>query len=313
MPVDGECTTQEVFIIPNNPVPSTGVINVPDNPFPGCCNDFVLKVLADDSGKATQNDIGGPDLLKWAESIVTSGTMALKQWNGTTWATVDNLTTTSVGTPYVFGFYTNNEGQNFIGYQIEWAKVLSTYGTGSYKVTFSFTIPVLGNITVDTNEYCLQTYTPQLAEGTMRLEYWLNGIMGDNSDDTKIRDYGNLNWYHSLRVRGFFGYPKSEYKEDDTQLNSGQFLYVEDEKTPIYIMKLLLLPAFIHDIISTDYMMADRLAVTDYNSMNPATYIQKFLRKNSGYEPTWHKLQNNLASVELTFRNEFNRFRKLRY
>ena len=59
-------------------------------------------------------------------------------------------------------------------------------------------------------------------------------------------------------------------------------------------------------------MMADTLCVTDYNSQNNGTYIKKYLRKDSGYEPEYYELQSNFSSVELTFRPQFNRHRKLR-
>lgn len=140
----------------------------------------------------------------------------------------------------------------------------------------------------------------------------LNGVTGDIEDDTKIKDFGTINWYNSLRVKGFFGYPNSDYKDDEIQYNSGQFKNVEDEQNPEFMMKLYLLPFFIHEIIKTDFMQADRYCVTDYNSKNNAVWIQKFVRKKSGYKPKWYPLQSNLASVELQFTPESNRFRKLR-
>lgn len=307
-----ECITQKVYIIPANPVPVTVTPFVPENPLPGCCNDYVIPVLADATGKATQNDVSG--FLWWFDSIVTAATMELKQWNGSAWITVvANLQATgSYGTPYLFGFYTNGQGQNFIGYKMNWAAVKALIGTGSYKVTVSYTVPVFGNSTKDSYEYCLQTYSPQLADGTVRLEYWLNGVTGDIEDDTKYKDFGTINWYNSLRVNGYFGYPKSTYKSDDIEYNNGQRLFVEDEQEPVYKLKLQLLPFFLHEIIRTDFMMADELAITDYNSKNNATYIQKYVRKDSGYEPSWYPMQSNLASVELQFKQAFNRFRKLR-
>jgi len=35
------------------------------------------------------------------------------------------------------------------------------------------------------------------------------------------------------------------------------------------------------------------MAVTDYNSLNNAVYVKKYVRKNSGYDPKWYDLTNN--------------------
>lgn len=305
-----ECITKIVSLIPANPVPRIDEITIPDNPNPGCCNDYVLTVLADDSGEPLQNDVSG--VLWWFDSIVTGATLALKKWDGAAWNVVDTLSNNTCGVAYAFGFFTNIFGQNFIGYQIYWANVLDSYGTGSYRVTCTYTIPTTGDLEVNGYEYCLREYSAFNAEGTVRLEYWLNGQTGDIEDDTKVKDFGTINWYNSIRVRGFFGYPKTGYKSEDIEYNTGQSVYVEDALEEEFIMKLYLLPFFLHQLIKIDFMMADRLAVTDYNSRNNAIFIQKYVRKNSGYEPKWYHLISNLASVEVRFKPEFNRYRKLR-
>lgn len=305
-----ECITQVVSLIPSNPVPKFAEISVPTNPNPGCCNDFVIQVLADDSGIDLQNDKTG--FLYWFEPIVTGATMELKRWDGSAWSIVDNLTNNDCGTLYPFGFFTNQYNQPFIGYQMDWAAVLSNYGAGSYKVTVTYTMPLFDPQTFDSHEYCLNTYSPAVADGTVRLEYWLNGQTGDIEDDIKVKDFGNLNWYNSLRVRGYFGYPKDSYTSEDVQYVNGQSVFVEDMREPIFNLHLKLLAQFLHEIIRTDFMMADRLAVTDYNSRNSIKYVQKFVRKNSGYEPNYHKMISDLASVDLEFKQESNRFRKFR-
>ena len=199
-----------------------------------------------------------------------------------------------------------------MGYQMKWASVLTAYGTGSYRVQFNFTVPILGNTTIYSNEYCLQTYSAKLADETLRLEYWMNGITGDPNDDTLVRDFSTINWYASLRVPGFFGYPKSETKREYVQSNGGQSKYTDMEKTPTYQMETKLILPFIHSFIENDFLMADRLCVTDYNSFNNETWVQKFVTPTSGYDPGWYELQALKASVELTFTNETNRYRKLR-
>ena len=308
--IDGEVTSNQVYSILSNPVIASLTPSIPANPFPGCCNDFVIKVLADSTGNVLSNDISG--FYELFDPVVTGVSMALQQYNGSSWVTKATLTDNTYGICYPFGGFQNSAGQNLVGYQINWANVISAIGTGSFRIQMTITVPVIGNQTLTSNEYCLQTYSPLLADGTVRLEWWNSGQIGDSVNDTNVRDFGSQSLYNSLRVRGYFGYPSSDYKTDETQLNNGQILFVEDEQTPIFSMELVMLPAFMHDILRTDFMQADSMCVTDYNKLNPINYAQKFLRKDSGYKPKWNILQSELASVELTFRQQNNRFRKFR-
>ncbi len=315
--IDGETTLKkQAFPIPSVVIPPNLVVNVPVNPLPGCCSDYVINVLADNTGLALQNDVGGPDMLMWVDALASAGIMFVQQWQGS-WVTIaatsgSPAALSTCGTPYAFGFFTNKSGQNFIGIQMKWASVLANYGTGSYRVGFTFTVPILGNTTIYTNEYCLRTYSASNADGTIRLEYWMNGVTGDPEDDTAVRDYGNINWYSSLRVPGAFGFPKSATKREYVPLNDGESLWTEMEKTSTYMMWIRLVLPFIHSFIDNDVLMADKMCVTDYNSLNNQNWVQKYVTPTSGYDPSWYALQANAASVELTFTKYQNRDRKLR-
>ncbi len=308
---DGEITNKQVTgVIPSTLIASGGN-NIPANPFPDCCSDYVLKVFADASGKPLQNDVNS---VWWRfAAIITGATLKLKRWENNAWVVKATISDNTYGTYNAFG-NPNNEGENWITLEIAWANVLDLIGEGSYKVTCTYTIPIgsPSSVDIDSYEFCLKTYDPLLVDGTVRLEYWLSGTIGDKNDDTKFVDFGSLNIYNSLRVKGFFGYPKASYKSTEIEYTTGQRVFVEDEQTPLYQCELWSLPFFIHEIVRTDFMMADTLAITDYNSKNNAFYIQKFVRKESGYEPKWYELQSNFASVELMFRQAYNRNRKLR-
>lgn len=313
MALDGDITNkQQAFTIPSNPVPSSVGSFIPANPLPGCCSDFVLKPLADGTGNAFQNDTN--TVVWWFDPIVTGALLKLKKYTNGAWVVLATISDNTYGKFGDFAYYVNNEGQNFISLQIAWANVLAAFNEGSYKVTCTYTIPFGGtaSVDIDSYEFCLRTYSPFLADNTVRLDYWLSGVTGDITDDTKIKDFGILNIYNTLRLPGYFGYPKASYKEEDIEYNTGQYVYVEDSQVPIYKLKLKQLPFFIHELLRTDFMMADSMAITDYNSRNNGQFIQKFVRKDSGYEPKWYALQSNFATIELQFRQQYNRLRKLR-
>lgn len=311
MALDGDTTNkQQAFVI--GAATSTGGTLIPANPLPGCCSDFVLKVLADGSGLPLQND--ATTEIQIFDTLVTGATFKLKKWENGAWVVKATISNNNYGKYSPFGYYTNADGQNFIKLEVDFAKILAAFDEGSYKFTCTYTIP-FGSVTsfdLDSNEYCLKTYSAVNAEGTIRLEFWNTGQIGNKSDDTKVLNYGTEVIYKSLRLQGFFGYPKFTFKEETVEYTTGENKYVEDYQMPIYKMTLKLLPFFIHEILRIEFMMADTLAVTDYNSMNNASYVQKYLRKDSAYEPIWHELQSNFATVKLTFKPQFNRTRKFR-
>lgn len=306
--LEGECIKIKAFLVrKSKPVLPVDVV---PNPFPGCCNDFVIKVLADGTGFDSQNDVN--TVVYWFDPIVDACTMTLQQWNGSQWVNMPAITATNYGKFDSYGFYTNRSREKFIRFEIQWSKVLLAIGEGSYKVLTTYHSALQGDSTIESYEYCLKTYSPRNAEGTVRLDYWMSGQLGDVADDQEIKDYGTLIIYNTLRLPGYFGYPKSTYKKENIEYETGQRVYVEDEQTPVFKLKLKLIPEFILVILRTDFMQADNLAISDYNSRNNARYIKKLVIPDSGFEPNYYELGGNLASVDLTFTQEFNRLRKLR-
>jgi len=310
MAIDGERGLIKMVNVAANPAPSTAVIVVPQSPLNSCCSDFSVNVLADNTGLALNNDQS--TIIHWYDPIVTGASMVLKKWVKNAWTTLATINNNTYGTFNAFGYYTNPEGQNFINFQIEWSAVLAAFGTGTYKVTTTY-IPSIGApVTIDSYDFCLKTYSAFNADNTVRLEWWISGVMGDISEDTKIKDFGALNVYNSLRLPGYFGYPDGTYEITNTPYNNGNQPYVEFTQEPIFYLKLRLLPFFIHEILRTNFMMADIRMITDYNSRNNGTFIQKQVNVNSGYKPKWYPLQSNYGTVELQFKQTYNRFRKLR-
>lgn len=312
MPLDGEAITQDFYLIPENPIPVTPTLDLPESSTKDCCGDFSLKVLADiGSTNEFKNDVSG--FLWWFNSFISTATLKLYKFDETIndFAFLVNLNNATYGTFYSYGFFVNDSNESFIGYQLEWKKVLTLHGAGGYKVVCTPTLAIGGTGTLESPTYCLKQYHHKLADGTVRIEYNLNHITGISTEDKLIKDLGELNWYNSLRLRGFFGYGTSTYEQDYIQYNNGQRVFVEDEQEPEYVLKLFPQPQFVHDIMRTDVLQGDAIYITDYNSKNAGTFIQKAVIKNGDYAPDWKKLQSKLASVEVKFRQTFNNLKKL--
>lgn len=309
--IDGEAITQDFRFIATDPLPQTPALNLPASSTRDCCSDFALYALADTgSNDSYKNDISG--ILFWTSPAISTATLKLQKFENAAWVDKATFTDNTYGTNYAFGFFVNDAGEKFIGYQLEWKTILTAFGEGSYRVRLDVTATFGGTGSDVTPEYCLSQYTPARANKTVRVEYWLNGVLGINNDDKKVKNLGTLDWYNSLRLDGFFGFPDSSYEDEYIQYSNGQKVYVEDEQEPEYTLKLELTAAFVHDIMRTDVMQADRIEITDYNANNAQTFINKAVKKNSSYSPNWNRLQNKLATVEVKFIQEYNNLKKLR-
>lgn len=313
MPFDGECITQDFYLVPENPIPATTTLDIPASATRDCCGDFSLKVLADTtSGDQFKNDVSG--FLWWFNSIVSDAVLKLYKFDDSVnnFVFLIDLDDNTYGTFYDYGFFINDEDEKFIGYQLEWKTVLTTHGPGGYKVVCEPTLGIGGSGTLESPMYCLKQFTPERADKTVKIEYNLNHITGIASDDKKFKDFGELNWYNSLRLSGYFGFPNSKYTKEFIEYNNGQSVEVEDEQEPEYLLKLFPQPQFVHDIMRIDVMQGDTVLITDYNSKNPINYVQKSVIGNSDYAPDWKKLQSKLATVEVKFKQAYNNLKKLR-
>lgn len=311
MAIDGEAITQIFFFIGQSQQQPVQSPLLPNGRTIECCSDFVINALANTASTSDlQNDKAGP--LFCFPSYVTDAEIKLQKYTNGNYSDIATLDNNTYGTFYEFGFFVNGQKETFIGYQLNWKDVLTAHGEGLYKIICIPSLPFGTPITLESFQYCLKTYSKERAEGTVRIEYYLSGILGVIGYDTLKRDLGELNWYNAFRLPGFFGYPTASYETDIVEYNNGQRQYVEDEQEPEYTLKLKMQPHYIHEVMRIDVMQADHVFITDYNSRNAGTFIKKAVMKNGSYEPDWHRLQSKLANVEVKFKQEFNNLRKLR-
>jgi len=303
--------TKDFYMLTTPTLPTVLTPDLPAYNHFGCGCDFTLKVLADDSGLTLRNDVSG--FLWWFNDTINDAELTLQKWVSGAWSNVYTMTGNTLGTNYPFEFFTNDAGEIFIGYQLEWALVLDVHGEGNYRVKCDTTDYLSQNNTLYSYEYCLKTYTDYRANGTVRIEFYNNNTLGISDNDKAVKDFGNLNWYNSFRLPGWFGYPKSTYEKTNIQYNTGQILDVVSEQTPEYELQLKLVPFFVHEALRIDMMQGDSVLITDYNNRNVINYVSKQVKASSSYEPQYHKGINKLSSVNVKFIQEFNNLKKLHY
>ncbi len=300
------------FLVAENPVPPTPNTNLPEDVEFDCCNDFTYKVYANDSGLDYEND--KKDFLFVLNTMFGSAEMNLEKFNTESgeWESIATLANDDLGTFHQFGFYINQKNESYIGYLLDFALVLDNSGVGSYRVKCTATLVTSGTVDLYTDVYCLSTFNPDIVDGSVRLEYYRNGFMGDEENDEKVMEYGNLNWYGQTRIPGFFSYENDEGTKETIRYQNGQENWTKDEKTLNWILRTKQLFWNAHKLIKTDILQADNILITDYNSLNFGTFIKKKVKAIPGYKPEFNYLKTKLASVEIKFTNEFNNFKKFR-
>lgn len=247
-------------------------------------------------------------------AAVSDCTLYLQQYDELTgdFSTVATLDNNDYGTLYSFGFYFNSYNEKYIGYQLSWNAILDAFGSGGYRIKAQPPTVFGFDLSQYSDTFCLKSYKDYLADGTVKIETYNNRLTGDKSNDKRFFDYGDLDWYNSYRFKGFFGYPETNIDRQNITYDTGKKDWVKDEQEPEYKLKLFMLPMKFHEIVRVDVLQSDRILITDYNTSNNLAYIQKEVRPNSGYKPTYHELQSQLSSVEIKFIQSYNRLIKRR-
>jgi hypothetical protein len=274
---------------------------LPESRLDDCCEDFKIKVLAKNGANELENDY--TTFLDYCTTTTTAAVYKLYKDN----VLVATISGANYGTTYAFGFK-----PNYVGYKLEWYKVLSAFGEGVYKVGIFTTDAVLGNITKYSNEFCLLEYRPDRAEQTVVIEWVQNGTLGSIDDDKIKFNYLQQNWTNQIRLPGYFGYPETSYKKEEVQYSNGVREWTFDEQEPIYKLKIKRIPSNIHKILQLNVIQSDRATITDYNSNNADSYIKKEVIFESEYKPRWKPLMSKLADVELSCRQRYNNYKKHR-
>lgn len=166
------------------------------------------------------------------------------------------VTDNTYGTYYSLGYTATNPDKG--GYLINWGLVQSTLGYGRYRVRIVNN--VFGSpIETLSHEYSLKPYSPELADGTVRIETVRTGCIQGGID------YTDLNWITSTRISGYFYEIAPRIETESYQDTNRRVQQIQETTVRRYQLDTKLLPSDVLNDLKDDGLMATNIYITDYN------------------------------------------------
>jgi hypothetical protein len=150
----------------------------------------------------------------------------------------------------------------YVGYKLEWQKVLNLNGFGTYKIKQKTTYPDLS-----TSEECsclfeLSQYTDERANETVRIETTQNGYTISPG-----LNYLNTNWTEQIRIPGFFGNKQRRLEQDNYLDKNRRTTQIQDSLIHEFTLEPYFWPDCLRDEIDS-ILLANEILISDYNSQN---------------------------------------------
>lgn len=242
--------------------------------------------------------------------------LTLQKWNGVTWIDQTTLIDDTYGEHFATGFY--SERDTFTGYRLDWDIVLSSFGTGIYKI--KNTGNYFGNDYLSYSEmFCLKVYSENTANDTVRFEWALNRLFQlstTKADGTnKTLDVLDMDFKQSMRVTGIFNEVDSDEEKVEIEYQNRQVDVVRDELIRKFTFTSGRLPHWLHvrlrDIaflsntepVGGDYKLDSNLRVTDYNKNQEVTFERFNIVRDGGY-PIASEVNSLLKRTAVNFKSK---------
>lgn len=155
----------------------------------------------------------------------------------------------------------------YVGFLVEWEKVLDLEGPGTYEIVADVT--VLGNTTTCTSEpFQLLPFTREAADGTVRID----AVCNSNVESSEFNFIG-INWFKSKRIYGQFGYLEPTFETKNYFDQSRVVRKIQDAIVNEYTLETTLLTGDISNKIIYEQLLGDVLTITDYNIITDRPYV----------------------------------------
>jgi hypothetical protein len=180
-----------------------------------------------------------------------------------------NLFDSTYGTYYPINYFGSGYTffqNDYLGYKLDWKKVLQSFSSGGYKIqkrTLSNFFPAA----FEPIEECscffdLSQYTDERANETVRIETTQNGyIIGQGLD------YTNTNWKEQIRIPGFFGNKQRRLEQDNYLDRNRNTTQIQDSIVHEFTLEPYFWPHCLRDEIDS-ILLANEILISDYNLAN---------------------------------------------
>lgn len=207
----------------------------------------------------TDSDSFKNDITSFIFKLSTSSdTLELKLFKNCVEVAVlnDNTYGTEYGTVY-FGDDVRK------GFKLDWNLVANGFGFGNYHIEANAEI-LSQDSTVQTHTYLLRPFSEGLANDTVKITTFSQGIIEGGTDYTG----SEVDWEQSIRVRGKFGNPQPTFETDNYLDTTRRVQQIQDQITTDYDLEIESVPSEIAKPLIYDKLLANRIYITDYNLFN---------------------------------------------
>lgn len=265
-----------------------------------CC--FILQALADTAtDEAIKNDFWR--FHKGYEISTTDVDMFLIDPLDSTFSPIA-LTDDTYGTFYEFGYFTDGVGRSYVSYELDFKKVLTVLGEGTYQIKTVESMIVGADLNTFDFAFCVAQYTAKRADGTIRLQFLNTGTITDRFDEGETVSFPN-GFNSQLRVGGFFGKDSSEYVVERTKYNNKKLIDISNKRLPKYSLSIRQVPQDVHDFVSINVLQSEQIEVSDYNRNNSKRHINTAVSNPGAYNPEDNEI-NLLKSVKVELESRYD-------
>lgn len=306
--MNGVAVKQDFSIIKNNPIEPTSsiVTSVYDN---DCC--FNITFLSETGTPTSELKNDKTSFIWFLDNNFVSAEMTIQKLINGSWTDKATLIDGTFGTFFAYGYGDKTlYDEDRIGYLLDFNKVFneSTYGEGKYRVKCTGTTILSTTIDYLSYEFCLTKYLENIADNTVRLEWYKNGNDGRITDISLKNDFNALNWYNSIRLpNSYFGLEKQTKDKTFVKYQNGNEVWLSDNIEIEYTLKVMAIEFWLINLISFDFNTNSEMYVTDYNSTNQTVFIKQPISSISGANITYTD-GSNLVSAEYTYKPLINNF-----
>jgi len=220
-------------------------------------------------------------------------------------ASVATITNDTYGT-----YYSTFTAQAlYVGFVVEWEKVLNLLGAGNYQIQADKVLLGVAT-TFESQKFFLSTYSDEAADGTVRIEAYQTGnILSSQFDYNDLIAGG---WYSSFRMYGKLAAPNLVVEEDNIQDENWSHEQVQVKVSNEWELETEQIPSFLSNKLLYDNVLGNQFLVTDYSIYNHATYRRKDLYITN-IEKVNEPSKNQERSYKLTLSDKLDNIIKRNY